>query len=415
MKSGSGQNFGTGDDVNLMSDIRFAQRIYDHVDKYVNLNTEEGRKSKDQRNTSILFRDFLQNFVPKPDEIVSTEKYGTVGVKQYYTAAEIGAELDKYEEGLGTKPVGEVNLNEARFAASLAKDLNNQVLAYNKLLAPITGQDPQVSFGRYTNEFEFFNPALNDGKGGRQLINDPNFTLADVTGIGGDALVAGADIIGSGLGLIYGGPAGSTLGSGVASGIADAIRVGMGHSLYGINLEEKSDEEISDIMRRSGVNTGVLNSAITGATFAIPFIAKLGYRMAKGGKVELSDLADNVDPSKLKQIEDLEQEVNDRLDFFNITKRLKFKLPQATNNPKQLADLEMYETDPNYGVAGKLGEFNKENAEALFLLNRKIQNSLAGSFDPLDPMATTRLGKQIKDMVNKRTVSYTHLTLPTSR
>ena len=81
---------------------------------------------------------------------------------------------------------------------------------------------------------------------------------------------------------------------------------------------------------------------------------------------------------------------------------MKFKLPQATNNPRQLADLEMYETDPNYGVAGKLGEFSKENAEALFLLNRKITNSLAGSFDPLDPMATTRLGKQIKDIVNKR-------------
>ena len=402
MESGSGRHFEGDEDVNSMSDIRFAQRVYDYVDKYINLNREQTLNNKNRRQTKVLFKDFLQNFAPKPDKIINSEKYGTVAVKEYYSPAEIGLELNKYEGDLGTLPRGEISLNEARFAGSLAKDLKNQTIAYDKLLRPIVGQDPQISFGRYTNEFEFFNPALNEGKGGRQLINDPNFTLADVTGIGGDALVGAADMVGAGIGLIYGGPVGSVAGSGLASGVADAIRIGAGYNLYGINLDEKSDEEIDDLMTRAGVNTGLINAGITGTTYALPFIAKLGYRLAKGGKVELSDLAEDVDPAKLKQVEKLEREVNDRLDYYNVSRKVKFKLPQATNNPKQLADLEMYETDPNYGVAGKLGNFNKENAEALFLLNRKIQNSLQGTFDPFDPMATTKLNKQIQDIVNTR-------------
>ena len=216
-------------DLKKLTDIELANRIFDK------------RKAAGEK---LNYGEFLDKFTPKQDDTTFINIPGGDFLQVDTPTRRTKAEIAK---AAGIDLESDVSTTPARFAGSLAINEAEQIQAYKNVMSKVFGQEVDVRQGPKTGELEFFNPQNKK----YQLFNKPGLDTGDFASFGGDAMVIVPDIAATvfvaSAPLTGGASLAAAAGtSAITTYFADMIRVGMGQELYGINLDAKGVQRLTE-------------------------------------------------------------------------------------------------------------------------------------------------------------------------
>ena len=316
------------------------------------------KKAQDDKTKSvnINFGDFANTFAPK----YGTGRTGRVQVP--YTMTEITDVLPDVDAKT------DFNTTIGRLGAGLAMDEMNanlvildQAKKYFGKIDPNLMDQVKLREGKDTGALEIFNPVTQKF----QLVNRPGLDAGDITSQIGNAAVIASELIGYGLSRgkgFLGGAKGVSAGA-IAGTAAEMARLYAGHQIFGINKELEGFTDYLNQAKGVGFVSAV-GGTIGEGVAAIPKLFKL-FKKGKGAfnKVspeEMKEFAKDVEDAEM-----LATIMNNKLAARELSSRVKFSLPQATNDPFLLEFQYAFENSPRYGLKGTFREFNKNNARAV--------------------------------------------------
>ena len=316
------------------------------------------KKAQDDKTKSvnINFGNFANTFAPK----YGTGRTGRVQVP--YTMTEITDVLPDVDAKT------DFNTTMGRLGAGLAMDEMNanlvildQAKKYFGKIDPNLMDQVKLREGKDTGALEIFNPVTQKF----QLVNRPGADAGDITSQIGNATVIASELIGYGLSRgkgFLGGAKGVSAGA-IAGTAAEMARLYAGHEIFGINKELEGFTDYLNQAKGVGFVSAV-GGTIGEGVAAIPKLFKL-FKKGKGAfnKVspeEMKEFAKDVEDAEM-----LATIMNNKLAARELSSRVKFSLPQATNDPFLLEFQYAFENSPRYGLKGTFREFNKNNARAV--------------------------------------------------
>ena len=339
---------------------------------------------------NVRFKDFVNVFAPKPFDSDDVKIFNF----DVPNISDIEYNIKEIAEMRGINADTDVNLTEVGFAQALARDDVNKAIAAKEVLSNYFNEDIPIRMGEETEELEFLNP--NTGK--YELLNAYGLDSGDLAKFGTYGIFVIPEILATLGGTALAGAPGGIGASYVSSVLLETGRLIAGHELYGINKTEKG---FQDYLQNEGKDIAEINAALTAVGFTVPKLYRMFKDIRRFGKINASEFGGTI-----KNAEDafkLANKINDRLLALGTKKKLKFTLGQAGDDAELLALQNAYESNPKYGVNKILGDFNKEQADALnTYMNLMAKEYNFQGLSGKDNILSDEIGEKIQQKIIQR-------------
>ena len=339
---------------------------------------------------NVRFKDFVNVFAPKPFDSDDVKIFNF----DVPNISDMEYNIKEIAEMRGINADTDVNLTEVGFAQALARDDVNKAIAAKEVLSKYFNEDIPIRMGEETEELEFLNP--NTGK--YELLNAYGLDSGDLAKFGTYGIFVIPEILATLGGTALAGAPGGIGASYVSSVLLETGRLIAGHELYGINKTEKG---FQDYLQNEGKDIAEINAALTAVGFTVPKLYRMFKDIRRFGKINASEFGGTI-----KNAEDafnLANKINDRLLALGTKKKLKFTLGQAGDDVELLALQNAYESNPKYGVNKILGDFNKEQADALnTYMNLMAKEYNFQGLSGKDNILSDEIGEKIQQKIIER-------------
>lgn len=259
----------------------------------------------------------------------------------------------------------------SNFLASFAVNDKEAVRAFRKGMQR-DGQEPILRLGPQTDAVEYFDSETSRfalARGGRGRLAGPAIAIAPeiATGL---AMTLIQKVPGAGVWRQIAGSGKMSGAEGIAAGLGEVVRIGIGYGL-GINQpKDVTNEEYaiaiakaSGIAMAGGFAGDTLIRTAVGVKHLLEGVAPADMRFL-GKKLELSEQEHAVAIR-------VTNEINDRLKVIGATERLSLNPAQKTLDEELLAVQEVFRRDPAY--AQEFGDFTDAQAAALDTFYKDLQ------------------------------------------
>lgn len=253
-------------------------------------------------------------------------------------AADAGVEYDRPAPG-------------GHFLASLAYDEENRLMAFQKTLSEKFGGDAELRIGPETGQLEYMNPET----GRFSLVNPPGASIEDIEGIGGAAMVIGAETFGGVLGAVLGKhPYVIAMGAGAGAFLGELTRLHLGRKM-GINENVTDEQIIMSAIKEGGISATL---GIAGEKFVA--FGRFVLDVIQG-KPLAEKLLRSLDISAEEAFE-LQRQINDKIGSAEFA----FNLAQATQDEDILVLTEVLRKSAEFGKDFGAVETAQRNALRTF-------------------------------------------------